>query len=162
MEQTRKLKGSGGAMSDGLFGRGDPRAGIPTLMGSGTDYHQLLILGNGFDLECGLPTRFCHFFEPRLEALNSQDWQNTDRLEGLGYEATPTIWDFLLRSNMYAPWYSVEDAVRDLVMSAGGANGEGGASGLGAKMIKRLNGLAATNDEESGLPAADDVELSDE
>ena len=28
--------------------------------------HQLVVLGNGFDLECGLPTRFCHFFEPRV------------------------------------------------------------------------------------------------
>lgn len=31
--------------------------------------HQLIIIGNGFDLSCGLPSGFLSFFNPRLEKL---------------------------------------------------------------------------------------------
>ena len=126
-------------MNEGLFGNGElsvdistvrtpsiktpaikaPEIKAPEIKTPKFGFHQLVVLGNGFDLECGLPTRFCHFFEPRIEALKTQDWKTTGKLEGLGYEATPTVWDFLLRAKTYAPWYSVEDAVSDLVLSAG-------------------------------------------
>ena len=82
-----------------------------------------MVLGNGFDLECGLPTRFCHFFEPRIEALKSQDWKVAGRLEGLGYEATPTLWDFLLRSKMYR------------VITAGTDFGEGAVHAAGGRLL---------------------------
>ena len=118
-------------------------ANIPTLKAPRIGRHQLLVLGNGFDLECGLPTRFCHFFEPRIEALKTQDWKATGKLEGLGYEASPTLWDFLLRSKVYAPWYSVEDAVNDLVLSAG--DGTSGPTGLAEGLIERRRQLATDN-----------------
>ena len=131
-------------MSDGLFDMGESFIDIPHIKTPKIGFHQLVVLGNGFDLECGLPTRFCHFFEPRIEALKTQDWENTGKLDGLGYEATPTIWDFLLRTKTYAPWYCVEDAINDLVLSAG--DGTSGPTGIALKMIERISHLAADAD----------------
>lgn len=68
-------------MGDGLFGASDSLFGIPAIGAPKVGFHQLVVLGNGFDLECGLPTRFSHFFEPRLEALLTQNWKSTGRLE---------------------------------------------------------------------------------
>ena len=123
-------------------------------------YHQLIVLGNGFDLECGLPTRFSHFFEPRLKALETQNWKKTGRLRNLGYEASPTVWDFLLRSKMYSPWYSVEDAIHDLVLSAG--DGRSGATGIAAKLITRIFELATSGDEASFRPDEKTANSTDE
>ncbi len=134
--------------------------GIPTIKAPRIGNHQLVVLGNGFDLECGLPTRFSHFFEPRLEALTTQDWEKTGKLDDLGYEATPTAWDFLLRSRMYAPWYSVEDAVSDLVLSAG--DGKSEPTGLAAKLIARVNDLMAAGGENAADPDDGAEELSDD
>ena len=135
-------------MNDGLRAAGESLASIPAIKAAKIGYHQLLILGNGFDLECGLSTRFCHFFGPRIEALKTQDWKTTGKLEGLGYDATPTVWDFLLRSKVYAPWYSVEDAVNDLVLSAGDGTGE--ATGIAAKLITRIHDLAKADGGKAG------------
>lgn len=147
-------------MANGLFGTSESRFDISSIRGPQNDYHQLLVLGNGFDLECGLPTRFSNFFVPRLEALESQNWKATGKLVGLGYEATPTIWDFLLRSNAYAPWYSVEDAVNDLVLSAG--DGRSGATGVAAKLIERIYELATAGEGAASRPDAKDLACSDD
>lgn len=32
--------------------------------------HQLLILGNGFDITCGLNSRFVQFFRPRMVVID--------------------------------------------------------------------------------------------
>ena len=144
----------------GLLKSSEPLVSIPTIKSPRIGKHQLVVLGNGFDLECGLPTRFCHFFEPRIEALRSQDWKTTGKLEGLGYEATPTLWDFLLQSKMYAPWYSVEDAMSDLVMSAG--NGASAPTGLASKLIARVLELAEAGGEETAASDADAQSRSDE
>ena len=147
-------------MGDGLFGASDSLFGIPAIGAPKVGFHQLVVLGNGFDLECGLPTRFSHFFEPRLEALLTQNWKSTGRLEGLGYEATPTVWDFLLRSSMYAPWYSVEDAVNDIVLSAGDGTSE--ARGIAAKLIARIYRLSAAGESDPHLPDKNSSITSDE
>lgn len=147
-------------MGDGLFGASDSIFGIPSIGARLVGFHQLVVLGNGFDLECGLPTRFSHFFEPRLEALLTQNWKSTGRLEGLGYEATPTVWDFLLRSSMYAPWYSVEDAVNDIVLSAGDGTSE--ARGIAAKLIARIYRLSAAGESDPHLPDENSSITSDE
>lgn len=33
--------------------------------------HHLIVIGNGFDLSCGLASSFKDFFEPRMKAI---DW----------------------------------------------------------------------------------------
>ena len=150
-------------MNDISLRTGEPLVNIPTLKAPKIGKHQLLVLGNGFDLECGLPTRFCHFFEPRIEAMQAQDWKATGRLEGLGYEASPTLWDFLLRSELYAPWYSIEDAVNDLVLSAG--DGTSGPVGLAKSLIECRRELAetgsagATGRRGEGQARSDEEEL---
>ena len=40
-------------------------------------WHQLIIVGNGFDLQCGLRSRFKDFFESRLESITAI--KNDDR-----------------------------------------------------------------------------------
>lgn len=49
--------------------------------------HQLIILGNGFDLACGLKSKFSQFFDNRTNGTFS-------------YESVPederNIWDFIL------------------------------------------------------------------
>ena len=167
-------------MNEGLFGNGElsvdistvrtpsiktpaikaPEIKAPEIKTPKFGFHQLVVLGNGFDLECGLPTRFCHFFEPRIEALKTQDWKTTGKLEGLGYEATPTVWDFLLRTKTYAPWYSVEDAVSDLVLSAG--DGTSGATGIASKLIARISDLEPASSRTTGLLDDGTVITSDE
>ncbi len=150
-------------MNNILFGASESLIGPSGMKAPNPIPHQLLIIGNGFDLECGLPTRFSHFFEPRLKALRSSGWKETGRIDGLGYEASPTVWDFLLKSKMYAPWYSIEDAIHDLVLSAG--DGKSGATGLAAKLIERIYGLTAggeggadrSNGDGSGNPEEEDL-----
>ena len=36
----------------------------------GVPAHQLIVIGNGFDLECGLKSGFYDFFRPRFEAID--------------------------------------------------------------------------------------------
>ena len=143
----------------------EPFANLPGIRSSKIGHHQLIVLGNGFDLECGLPTRFSHFFEPRLNALKTQNWKKTGRLYSLGYEASPTVWDFLLRSKMYSPWYSVEDAIHDLVLSAG--DGRNDATGIASKLISRIYELATAEDrtafhpDDNALDSPDEKDLLD-
>ncbi|MDO4912915.1 MAG: AbiH family protein, partial [Lactobacillus sp.] len=42
--------------------------------------HQILILGNGFDLSCGLKSSYSDFFEDRYCNLNSILCKNTDKV----------------------------------------------------------------------------------
>ncbi|WP_207302642.1 hypothetical protein [Olsenella sp. Marseille-P4559] len=50
-----------------------PEYSIPDLstsmVGYRTDWRQLIIIGNGFDLQCGLKSSFGDFFQPRFEAI---------------------------------------------------------------------------------------------
>ena len=144
-------------MAGGFFDRVIPK---PDELKPGTIrpyYHQLVVIGNGFDLECGLASKYEDFFVPRHEAIQTQNWRETGKLEGLGYDATPTAWDFLLASQCYAPWYCVEDAIRDLILptkEAGRSSVE-----LGAVFMDRLNNPSAPryatleNDEEDKVIA---------
>lgn len=49
---------------------------------------------------------------------------------------------------MYSPWYNVEDAIHDLVLSAGDGRSE--AVGLASKLIARIYELAETGDGKAG------------
>lgn len=111
-------------------------------------YHQLLVLGNGFDLECGLPSKYADFFDPRIEAIKAQDWRKTGKLEGLGYDASPTIWDFLLDPEVHPHWYSVEEAIGVLVLSAG--DGKSAPEGLALKLIRGIQGVSASDAHADG------------
>lgn len=87
-------------------------------MGCRTDWHQLIIIGNGFDLACGLKSRFGDFFEPRFEAISSisdcshATWSDLVEHSGL------TLWDFILQANVDSLWCDVEAVIERWVLSA--------------------------------------------
>lgn len=68
------------------------------------NWHQLIIIGNGFDLECGLPSGFSSYINAR----------NIDLRECKGDEArsyTLTIWDTILEVMPNANWCDIEGAI---------------------------------------------------
>lgn len=68
------------------------------------NWHQLIIIGNGFDLECGLPSGFSSYINAR----------NIDLRECKGDEArsyTLTIWDYILKGMPNANWCDIEGAI---------------------------------------------------
>lgn len=68
------------------------------------NWHQLIIVGNGFDLECGLPSGFSSYINAR----------NKDLSECGGGEArsyTLTIWDTILKGMSNANWCDIEGAI---------------------------------------------------
>lgn len=100
-----------------------PNYTIPDLSsyveGYRTDWRQLIIIGNGFDLQCGLRSRFGDFFKPRFDAIaNIQDckrgtWRTLVEETGL------TLWDFILEANIDSRWCDIEGAIERWVLSAG-------------------------------------------
>nr|WP_273399357.1 AbiH family protein [Bifidobacterium indicum] len=97
---------------------------------------QLLVLGNGFDLQCGLKSAFADFMKPR-EALIKQihespesnkipryinlkgpDGRPLDRnlLSSLLWYKRLTVWDFILaQGKQEQPWYDIEACIKTWV-----------------------------------------------
>lgn len=68
------------------------------------NWHQLIIVGNGFDLECGLPSSFSDYINARNKQIN----------EGKGGDSlsyTLTIWDAVLAGMPNANWCDIEGAI---------------------------------------------------
>lgn len=78
-------------------------------------WHQLIILGNGFDLECGLPSSFGDFLTARKQALGPE---SEDDANPLGF--TETIWDILLSNLGDASWCDIESAIAKWIIPDGG------------------------------------------
>jgi hypothetical protein len=99
-----------------------PNYSIPDLSeyveGFRTNWHQLIIIGNGFDLQCGLRSEFGDFFKPRFDAIGKisdctrDTWQSAIEDNGL------TLWDFILEGNVDSPWCDVEGTIERWVLSA--------------------------------------------
>lgn len=88
-------------------------------------WRQLLIIGNGFDLQCGLPSKFSDFFAEResheachfnVYSMPSPSWASEVQNAGL------TVWDLILVHQKTDYWYDVESAIKDWV---GVANSSG-------------------------------------
>lgn len=98
---------------------------------------QLLILGNGFDLECGLKSTFNDFESKQLEAMRKMDLDlstgeplpivkttgpNGDMLKGRQLEKQfwsrgLTIWDLILREDhIKRTWYDIEECIRNWIV----------------------------------------------
>lgn len=89
-----------------------------------TRWHQLVVLGNGFDLACGLPSRFSSFFEPRRaliypelgqgQVTDAVSWSEHLRANGL------TAWDVILdEEHPNDSWCDIEDTVTRWVAPCG-------------------------------------------
>ncbi len=68
-------------------------------------WHQLIIIGNGFDLECGLRSSFGHFITSRNEYFANA---NSDAEHPTFHK---TIWDYILAEGEGANWCDVEGAI---------------------------------------------------
>lgn len=84
-------------------------------------WHQLVVIGNGFDLECGLPSRFSDFAatrEPMLESFLDFDEKIVVDDPSLLSDRWPhlTLWDVLLANEQGLRWYDVEDAIGSWVV----------------------------------------------
>ncbi|RYN08172.1 Bacteriophage abortive infection AbiH [Bifidobacterium animalis subsp. lactis] len=83
------------------------------------DWHQLLILGNGFDLECGLRSSFADFEvnrECELELQNVVLHENIGQWLDYLIKENITIWDIILLQKKESLWSDIEAAIRDSVL----------------------------------------------
>ncbi len=87
----------------------------PTTKGDAkTSWHQLLIIGNGFDLECGLRSRFIDFFSSRIKTSQRDFTVDDNDVASTPEElvsAFPTIWDLILRDKQDANWFDIEKTI---------------------------------------------------
>lgn len=74
-------------------------------------WHQLVVIGNGFDLECGLASGFSSFFKARAAAFEKP--VNGQGLDNLVF--TETIWDKVLSSMKDSNWCDIEGAIADWI-----------------------------------------------
>lgn len=87
-------------------------------------WHQLIIVGNGFDLQCGLRSRFKDFFESRLESITAIKNDDRETWQKLLEDHCLTLWDFILEASIDNQWRDVEEEVERWVLSAAGQNSE--------------------------------------
>jgi hypothetical protein len=93
-----------------------------------SSWHQLIIIGNGFDLECGLPSKFKNFYKPRFDCFV----QSFNKVVESGYgewgkhlyNQGLTVWDIILSNDMHSPWCDIEKAVGRWVAPNIGGHGE--------------------------------------
>lgn len=84
----------------------DPSAQFPTIK---KPWHQLIVVGNGFDLECGLRSSFGHFISAREEYFDNLA---SDNVEPVFHK---TIWDYILDERNGSNWCDVERAIAEWV-----------------------------------------------
>lgn len=64
--------------------------------------HQLLVIGNGFDLACGLKSSFADFFAPRIEAIlkkstvEGSSGYAAQMLASAANDLSYTVWDLVV------------------------------------------------------------------
>lgn len=83
-----------------------------------SSWQQLIILGNGFDLQCGLHSRFGDFFKPRFEVIGGIESYNRAAWKRVLEDSDLTLWDFILEANIDDTWCDVEGAIEKWILSA--------------------------------------------
>lgn len=80
-----------------------------------TTQHQLIVLGNGFDLECGLHSRFADFEKARLKIVElssiAKDTNGESFIQRLRKNGI-TAWDVILAGDVYRSWSDIESAIQ--------------------------------------------------
>ncbi len=84
------------------------------------NWQQLIILGNGFDLQCGLRSKFGDFFKPRFEKIDHIKSYDQATWKRLLEDSGLTLWDFILEANINDAWCDVETEMEKWVLSAAG------------------------------------------
>ncbi len=100
-----------------------PNYTIPDLTsyaeGYRTDWQQLIVIGNGFDLQCGLRSKFGDFFKPRFDVITNIPDCKRETWQALVEDAGLTLWDFILEANLDSRWCDIEGTIERWVLSAG-------------------------------------------
>lgn len=83
--------------------------------------HHLIVIGNGFDLSCGLASSFKDFFEPRMDVIDSIVSEEGACDYGAIKARGLTAWDLILRSRkdmearaFNVNWCDVETAIANV------------------------------------------------
>lgn len=82
-----------------------------------SSWRQLIILGNGFDLQCGLHSKFGDFFKPRFEVIAGIKSYSTAAWESVLEDSDLTLWDFILEANIDDTWCDVEGEMESWILS---------------------------------------------
>lgn len=77
-------------------------------------WHQLVVIGNGFDLECKLKSSFTSFISARNKALEQEENSESN---SLGFKRN--LWDVILGSMDGDHWADVEGAIARWVVPTG-------------------------------------------
>ena len=84
-----------------------------------SSWHQLLIIGNGFDLECGLNSSWKGFFLERRNKLDNFAFPSSEeelnQWKELCVNASLTIWDIKLAQGSEENWYDIEGRLLELL-----------------------------------------------
>lgn len=77
-------------------------------------WHQLVVIGNGFDLECGLPSRFKDFFDSRhpQPIRHEPTFGKTDPYSEYRDD---NAWELILNRSENHNWYDVEGTIADWI-----------------------------------------------
>lgn len=78
-------------------------------------WHQLIVIGNGFDLECGLKSSFSSFFTARNSCFAHD--ADSNETNPLGFKRN--LWDVILGSMDGDRWADVEGAIAQWIVSTG-------------------------------------------
>ena len=92
-------------------------------------WQQLIVIGNGFDLECDLPSKFEDFFSSRYDVIVHAEEASSSAEQPWGAYLTShglTVWDIILQTAHKEYWYDIERAIADWVapLQAGEAKEE--------------------------------------
>lgn len=74
---------------------------------------ELLVLGNGFDLQCGLKSRYSDFEDPRIRKLSAPFPQKAKQEDWIWFNnENLTVWDLILNEDYDRnAWYDIEDCI---------------------------------------------------
>lgn len=100
-------------------------------------WQQLIVLGNGFDLQCGLRSRFGDFFKPRFELIQGVTDYKRDSWKKFLEKSGLTLWDFILQANIDDAWCDVEGAIERWVLSANVSKNKESLFSLALEHMKR-------------------------
>lgn len=139
--------------------------------------NQIIVIGNGFDKACGLPSSYGEYFNDRFQKYEVDgkvlpSLQKAVEKEEL--EDIPSLWDLLFAAfhdeeTPFPRWMDVESAIRNYLWPSAGVSGHSFDSAIdawGKFFIKRTQGtyedfLQAKKTAESGGTYHDEIHIAE-
>ncbi|MBR3312864.1 MAG: hypothetical protein IKG18_01860 [Atopobiaceae bacterium] len=85
-------------------------------MTSTTPSHQLIVVGNGFDLACSLKSLYADFFGDRINKAKDVDARTEAEWKRIVDDEKLTAWDFMLAFEEGPDWCNIEKAIGGWVL----------------------------------------------